>query len=68
MWCPRCEQGEVVKVKVNKKNEIIYVCEECEATWFYESDVGEKPFIDFEDHMVSLGLKTLWSEVTVMLE
>jgi transcription elongation factor Elf1 len=65
MWCPRCEQGEVVKALINKKNSIIYVCEECEATWLTEADIGVKQFVDFGSHMKSLGLDPLWGEITI---
>lgn len=65
MWCPRCDQGEVVMATINKTKDAIYICEECEATWFNESDIGEKPFVDFGIHMKSLGLEPLWSEITI---
>lgn len=66
MWCPRCNQGEVVKAIINKTNEIIWLCEECEATWFAEADVGVKPFVDFGSHMKSMGLDPIWHEITIL--
>ena len=65
MWCPRCEQGEIVKAMINQNKSMIYVCEECEATWFNQADINEKSFLDFGTYMMSINLQPLWSELTV---
>ncbi len=64
MWCPRCDQGDVNKVRVNKTGEIVHVCEECEALWPSGIDVASTGFIDFKTYVTPLGLEGLWSELT----
>lgn len=44
----------------------IFVCDECEATWFKEEDVGNKTFIDFGTYMKSIGREPLWSELKIV--
>ncbi len=66
MWCPRCEQGEVVKATIQGSIYTIFVCDECEATWFKEEDVGKKTFIDFGTYMKSIGREPLWSELKIV--
>ncbi|WCE32068.1 hypothetical protein [Vibrio sp. SCSIO 43137] len=65
MWCPRCEQGEVVKATIKKTQNTIYVCDECEATWFNKSEIDSKSFVDFGSYMKSIDLEPLWSEIAV---
>lgn len=65
MKCPRCEQGDVVKAELKKSRQEIFVCTECEATWFSINDIGVLPFIDFGTHMESRGLSPLWNELTI---
>jgi len=66
MYCPRCNQGEVAAAKVIQNETFIWLCEECEAIWFSEKDVGEKPFLDFGTYMESVGLKPLWEEIVIL--
>ena len=66
MWCPRCNQGKVIAAQIAKNQTLIWVCEECEATWFSEQDIGSKPFVHFGSYMESLGLKPLWDEITIL--
>lgn len=32
-WCPRCDQGWVIPVRILSTGEIIQCCSECEAVW-----------------------------------
>jgi len=41
----------------------LFVCEECEATWFVASEIGAKPFVDLGTHLRSLGLAPTWDEL-----
>jgi transcription elongation factor Elf1 len=68
MLCPRCEQGDVVKAKIIAEKTFLFVCKECEASWFLCEDIGVKAFIDFGVYMESIGLKPLWSELQIMPE
>ena len=65
MKCPRCEQGDVVKAELKKSRQEIFVCTECEATWFSINDIGFLPFIDLGTFMESSGLSPLWNELTI---
>lgn len=38
-WCPRCNQGWVIPVKITKTGQIVQFCLECEAVW--RSNVNE---------------------------
>lgn len=65
MLCPRCEQGHIVQAKIIANGTAVFVCQECEATWFSVKEIGISSFIDFGTYMQSLGLKPLWSELQV---
>ncbi|WP_089400511.1 zf-TFIIB domain-containing protein [Noviherbaspirillum humi] len=65
MLCPRCEQGDIVKAQIKKNGEEIFVCQECEATWFALKEIGVSPFTDFSAYMEGLGLCPLWDELIV---
>lgn len=65
MLCLRCRQGDVVKAEVKKTRQEIFVCTECEATWFSINDIGILPFIDFGTYMESSGLSPLWNELKI---
>jgi hypothetical protein len=47
MLCPRCGQGDVVKARIMAGDTCLFVCQECEATWFLYEDIGVKSFVDF---------------------
>lgn len=66
MWCPRCEQGSLVKAKVKESGVCIYLCEECEATWFSLEQIGVGEFIDFGVYMRSVGLPPLWTSIEIL--
>lgn len=39
-WCPNCNQGWVVPVRIRKTGTIIFVCDESEETWLSEEDIA----------------------------
>lgn len=61
--CPRCEQGAVLAMTINSRCINLWVCEECEATWFSVSDIGIERFHDLGTELEALGLPPLWSEL-----
>ncbi|RTQ32807.1 hypothetical protein EJP69_18990 [Variovorax gossypii] len=63
MVCPRCEQGEIAATAIRCNGAGLFVCEECEATWIVESEIGARPFVDLGTHMRSLGLAPTWDEL-----
>ncbi len=61
--CPFCEgQGEIYRVVVQKTDETIYLCGECDSLWLTE-EIGEDNASNFEDYMTERGLKPLWDEL-----
>jgi len=65
MWCPRCDQGDIAKAVIRKTGQIIFVCQECEATWFSSEDIKVTRFVDFGTYMKSIGLSSHWGELDV---
>lgn len=61
--CPGCGQGWVIPVRVRKTGIHLFVCEECETTWFHAEEIGRPLPTNFMDYMQSQGLRGLWSEV-----
>ena len=62
--CPLCNgQGSIYEAKIAKSNQIIYICEECDAMWL-TSDIKLDKCINFDEFMRSLGLQALWEELT----
>ena len=66
MLCPRCEQGDVVEAKIKKTGQIIYLCQECEATWFAREKIGIEAFVDFGTYMEEHAMQPLWEELERM--
>jgi transposase-like protein len=65
MWCPRCDQGNIVKAEIKATCETIFICEECDAVWLGQSNISRTNFIDFSVLMESKKLEPLWSELTL---
>jgi len=63
MLCPRCEQGDIVAATIRSTRQRLFVCGECEATWFALHDVAHVRFVDYGTYMKSIGLKPLWDEL-----
>lgn len=63
MLCPRCQQGDVAKTQIKRTEKEIYVCEECEAAWFSQEEIGNSPFFDFGTYMDEIGLPPTWDEL-----
>jgi transposase-like protein len=64
--CPRCEHGEIRKVRVKAINEQLFVCDECEAAWVRHEAVGLEPWVDFGTYLRANGLKPVWDEVEIL--
>ncbi|MDN3649568.1 hypothetical protein QWZ13_18010 [Reinekea marina] len=63
MLCPRCSQGSIIEARIRAKNEKIFLCEECEATWFKKEHIRGGKWVDYGTYMQSKGLKPLWNEI-----
>ncbi|MBK3918647.1 hypothetical protein GFL03_15325 [Pseudomonas stutzeri] len=66
MLCPRCAQGDICKARIKSSEKILYVCQECEATWFSPEAIGVETFVDYGAYMEELGLPPLWSSLVVL--
>jgi len=66
MWCPRCNQGYVRKVRIRETGEVVHICEECDALWSAGKEVSASNFVDFSQYVQPLGLKGVWREVEVV--
>lgn len=66
MICPRCEQDEIVEARIKANGRIIYICPECDATWFSRSEISSSTFLDYGTYMKSIGLSQLWDELEVI--
>ena len=65
MQCPRCEQGALVAATIKATGQRLFLCEECEATWFALEEVSHVRFVDYGTFMRGLGLKPLWHELNL---
>lgn len=65
MLCPRCKQGDIVEATVKAIEKDIYVCQECEATWFTPHEISVTSFVDFGTYMEEIGLSPLWDELNI---
>ncbi len=68
MWCPRCDQGNIVKATILKNGEQIRICEECDAMWKAGDEVSDETFTDYSSYVEPLGLKGLWTELAIFNE
>jgi hypothetical protein len=42
MRCPKCEEGELVKIRFRKTNEVAYLCDFCNRFWFIGEMIGSE--------------------------
>ena len=61
--CQRCGQGDVQAMRVCSTQLLLWVCDECEATWVSQIEVNVCNFEDFGILMAGMGHKGLWSEL-----
>jgi hypothetical protein len=55
--CPRCDgQGLVNRFEIRATGEAIYLCDECDALWQTEAQIGVVQWQDFQTFMQAKGL------------
>jgi hypothetical protein len=65
--CPRCDgQGSVVRAQVVKTNKTIFICDECDATWFTLEAIESEAWVDYGTHMEEQGLSPTWDELKIL--
>lgn len=64
MICPRCDgQGVIYKAILINKQVLLFICDECEATWLDKDRIELANFIDFSTFLEINGLKYEESEI-----
>ncbi|REK67793.1 MAG: 3'-5' exonuclease [Brevibacillus sp.] len=54
--CPRCDgNGLVYKAKVSDLNKILYICDECEASWQEDTPINKNSFEDLSTFLEKNG-------------
>jgi len=67
MNCPFChEQGEIIKARIKKLNQVIYICDECELIWFKLPPIFPGNTLGYSEYMALLGLPDLWDELEIL--
>jgi len=61
--CPRCQQGHIRAMRIISTQELVWVCEECEASWASLYVISKNSFEDYGTAMESKGLNPLWTEL-----
>ncbi|GAA1749842.1 hypothetical protein [Kocuria aegyptia] len=59
--CPCCDNGVISPWRVNATNEIILVCDECDALWEDGDDRTEPSVTTIDQYLNLRGLPLLWS-------
>lgn len=62
-WCPRCEQGWVVRCRIRGTEDIIKICEECDTVWKDREPTNQPPFVILDEYVTRYGIKPLWSNL-----
>lgn len=64
--CQGCDEGVIVPAIVKVNGTRVFVCQECETTWFDASRINEDgPAASLPTYLESLGRPPLWSELIV---
>lgn len=64
MICPRCDgQGTVQAYTPKDTKLVIYVCDECDATWLTLDSIGTEGRLDLETYLRSIGIRDGWESI-----
>ena len=63
--CKFCEQGEIFEIKIKKTNEIVYLCDECEALWLSDK-LDDKEATALWLFMEERNLSSTWDQFIVI--
>jgi len=62
-WCPRCDQGWVVRCRVRGESEIFLICDECDTVWTSGEPHKGPPYLILHDYMKQFGKEALWTHL-----
>ena|SRR5215211_1374735 len=65
-WCPECRQGWVVSGEVTTLQKKVFVCLECNATWFRFADIGSTDCVNFEVFLQQHGVNPQEEDLKIM--
>ena len=68
MFCPRCKQGVICRVHIQGLDAVTFLCDECDAMWLSQEDIGPTTFQDFSLFMQGRGFKGTWDELMLVEE
>ncbi|MGW0931788.1 hypothetical protein [Streptomyces sp. NPDC002644] len=65
VWCPRCDQGWVVRRRVRGRGRDagFLVCRECDTVWERGLASNRGPFPLLEEHLGRLGVEPRWTSL-----
>lgn len=66
IWCPVCDQGWIIRARVNANGSIVWVCQESEELWIGEGLPEGPPDCTLSIYLENLNLAPLWSQLTVL--
>lgn len=64
IMCEFCKQGTILKAIVNKTNNVIEICDECDTVWYEDSN--DVKVTNFDQYMSNINLPPLWDEITIL--
>ena len=63
VYCARLDDGVVNRARVRQTGTIIYVCEECDATWLDGDAIRRDNWQDLQACLSTLGVQGRWSQL-----
>jgi transposase-like protein len=67
-WCPCCDQGWVTRAILAESGHVLYVCDECDASWLDSSSIGGVRAESLEPYMQRLGVRHPWKTLSFQRE
>ena len=66
--CALCDrQGEVIRARVIKIQQTIFICDECDAVCLAAEDIGSERCEGFEAYASRHGFPPLWTELNIQI-
>ena len=67
--CPRCEgHGQIREIQILSTGKHVFVCSECDATWFGIDDIGKQPWGDFFTMLSEQGIPSTHNQWRLLPE
>lgn len=62
--CPRCDgNGLIYKAEIKNLNQIVFVCDECDAIWLQKTNISSDNFLDFETFLEENGCSYITANI-----